>query len=369
MRQNSIVTKCFLFLLTAALLGSCRKDDSKVSYGFSKVYMPQAIYLSGGVNNNYPVPSGTDSSNYNYYLDTKSGKLNVILGASLSGPASGAYSVDVKVDNDTVQQLFTTGVLDPALYKLMPSTMYAIPTRLDVAPGARSGSFDLGIDIGALKSPDYAGKFLVLAVRIANPTQYMLDTAQGATIVIVDVNSLVIGPAVDISLQYISNPGNPFVASGMNGTRWGSLKGWQANAAALSHGGFGGYSSDGDGQTMDLESGWGSAQILNGKVYQTLNLPAGTYTFDASGGSWKWQGTKDAGYVVVAPALDTLPDYNNVMTAAGVLYQVIAQPQGKVGFQLTAPGKVTVGVVVNYIQTEQGIKSTKVSLMNYPKHL
>ena len=356
-------------VMMAIALFSCKKDDSKLPYGFSKIYMPQAIYLSGGVNNNYPVPSGSDSSTYNYYLDTKSARLNVILGATLSGPSSGAYSVDIKVNNDTIQQLFDSKVMDTAVYKLMPASMYTIPTKLDVAQGSRSGTFDLSIDIGDLKSSDYVGKFLVLAVKIANPTQYALDTGLSTTIVVVDVNSLVIGPAIDITAQYILNPGNPFIASGMNGSRWGTLKNWQVNAAAASHGGYGGYSSDGDGQTMDLESGWGSAQILNGKIFQTINLPAGTYTFDPSGGSWKWQGTKDPAYIVVAPGLDTLPDYANIPGNAAISYQVVAQPQTKASFQLTAAGKVTVGVVVNYIQDQQGIKSTKVSLYNYPKHL
>ena len=358
------------FLLGVVVFSSCRKDDSKTPYGFSKIYMPQAILLSGGVNNNYPVPSGTDSSTYNYYLDTKVGRLNVILGASLSGPSSGAYTVNVQVNNDTVQQMLSNGTFDPTTYKLMPASMYTIPSSLAVAQGVRSGTFDLSLDIGALKADSLVGKYLLLAVKISNPTQYTLDTALSTTIVVVDVNSLVIGPAVNITSQYILNPGNPFIASAMNGSRWGSLQNWNVNTAAASHGGVGGYSTDGDGQTMDLESGWGSPQIYNGKIWQTLNLPAGTYGWDVSGGNWKWQGTLDPTYMVVAPGSDTLPDYSNILNNAAVMYQLIVNnPQPKVSFQLSAPGKVTVGVVMNYVQSGQGFKSTQVSLYNYPKHL
>jgi len=370
MKNNHNAGALFLLsLITVATLYSCKKDDSKIPYGISMIYMPQAIINSGGVDNTYPVPMGSDSSTYNYYLDEKSSRLNVILGAMLSGPATGAYSVDIQVNNDTIQQLFDTKVLDTALYQLMPAAMYTIPAKLDVLQGERSGTFDLGIDIGQLKSDTYAGKYLVLAVKLANPTQYTLNTSISTTIVVVDVNSLVIGPAVDVTTQYILNPGNPFIASAMNGSRWGSLKDWNANAAALSHGGVGGYGTDGDGQTLDLESGWGSPAILNGKVYQTINLPAGTYSFDPSGGAWIWQGTLDPTYTVVAPGMDTLPDYNNILSNTSVLYQVIAQPQPKITFQLSAAGKVTVGIVVNYIKDQQGIKSKKVSLYNYPKHL
>jgi hypothetical protein len=331
--------------------------------------MPQSIFLSAGVNNNYPVPSGSDSSTYNYYLETKASKLNIVLGATLSGPGAGAYSVGIQVNNDTVRQLLAAGVYDSTVYKLMPASLYTLPTQLDVAQGAKSGTFDLSLDLGALKSAVYAGKFLLLAVKIVNPTRYTLDTALSTTVVIVDVNTLVIGPSVDITAQYILNPGNPFIASAMNGSRWGSLKNWNVNTAAASHGGVGGYGTDGDGQTMDLESGWGSPAIYNGKVWQTLNLPAGTYAFDPSGGTWKWQGTLNPTYAVVAPAADTLPDYTNVVNDASIQYQVIAQPQPKINFQLTAPGKVTIGIVINYVKDQQGFKSTKVSLYNYPKHL
>ena len=358
------------FLLGMVVLSSCQKDDSKMPYGFSKIYMPQAILKSGGVNNNYPVPSGTDSSTYNYSIDEKSSRLDVILGASLSGPSSGAYTVNVQVNNDTVAQLLSNGTFDPSVYKLMPSSMYTLPTQLSVASGARSGTFDLGLDIGALKADSLAGKYLLLAVKISNPSQYSLDTALSTTLVIVDVNSLVIGPAVNITSQYVQNPGNPFIASAMNGTRWGSLKNWNVNAAAASHGGVGGYSSDGDGQTMDLESGWGSPQIYNGKVWQTLTLPAGTYGFDPSGGTWKWQGTLDPTYAVVAPGSDTLPDYTNILSNAAIMYQkIVNDPQPKVSFQLSAPGTVTIGIVIDYIQSGQGFKSTQVALYNYPKHL
>ena len=369
MKRDTILFVFLVVLVTASPLVSCKKDDSKMDYGFSQVYMPQAIAQSGGVNNNYPVPSGTDSTTYNYYLNTSDNKINVILGTSLSGPGRGAYSVDIKVDNDTIQQLFTTKVLDTSLYKLMPASMYTIPAKLAVSESAKSGTFDLAIDIAQIKSNTYTGKYLVLAVKVTNPTTYTLNSALATTVIIVDVNALVIGPAINVTSKYILNPGNPFISSVMNGSRWGSLKDWKANPAALSHGGVGGYGKDGDGQTIDLESGWGSDQILNGKVFQTLNLPAGTYSFDPSGGTWKWQGTKEAAYAVIAAGMDTLPDFNKVTSTASVMYQVIAQPQPLVTFQLTASSKVTVGFVVNYIQTEQGIKTTQVALYNYPKHL
>jgi hypothetical protein len=368
MKHNIKIVLLFI-CVTAIVWVSCKKDDSAKDYGFSKIYMPQAIFKSGGVNNNYPVPSGTDTSTYNYAVDTKEKKINIILGAAVSGPGNSAYHVDIKVDNDTIQQLFNSKVLDTALYKLMPAGMYNVPTGLDVAAGARSGTFYLSVDIAQLKLDKYIGKYLVLAVKIANPTQYELNSALSTTIVIIDINALVIGPAINVTNRFILNPGSPFTASAMSGSRWGTLKDWKVNAAVLSHNGVGGFSSDGDGPTMDLESGWGSPIISNGKIFQTFMLPAGTYSFDPSGGNWKWQGTKDPAYVVVAQNVDTLPDYNNIVNNTSIGYQVIAQPQPQVVFELSAATKITVGIVVNYVKNEQGFKSTQVALYNYPKHL
>jgi hypothetical protein len=369
MIRNLIIRISLMAWVTGTVLGSCEKAASEQDYGNSKIYMPQAIFKSGGTTNNYPVPSGSDSSTYNYLVDTKDKKLNIILGASLSGPGNAPFTVDIQVDNDTIQKLFTGKVLDTALYKLMPAGMYTLPQNLEVTGGDKTGTFYLSVDIAQLKLDQYAGKYLVLAVKLANPSRYELNSAISTTIVIIDVNALVIGPAVNVTSKYILNPGSPFIAAVMNGPRWGTLKDWKANAGALSHGGVGGYSLDGDGATMDLESGWGSPLIVNGKIYQTVTLPAGAYAFDPSGGAWKWQGTKDPAYVVVAPGIDTIPDYNNIVNNQAVLYKVIAQPQGVVYFEVNGSTKVTMGVVVNYVQDQQGIKTTKVALYNYPKHL
>lgn len=357
------------FLLTIAL--SCRKDDSKTAYGISKIYMPQAISLSAGVNNNYPVPSGVDSSTYNYYISSKDSKVNVILGTYLSGPIADAYSVDVLANNDTIQTMFNTKVYDTAVYKLLPSSMYTLPAKLNVT--GRSATFDLGIDIAQLKLDKYKGKKLLLAVKIANPTKYELNIALCTTIVIIDVDALVIGPAINITSQYIKNPGSPFIAASLTPgqSRWGNLKDWSTNAGARSHGGYGGFNAD-NGGTMDMESGWGSPQILNGKIYQTITLPPGTYSFDLSGGNWSGGENfmKDTGYSVIAPNVDTLPDYGNIANNTTIFYQAFAKPtQPVINFQLSAATKITLGTVVNYAQTEQGFKSKQVFLYSFPKHL
>lgn len=370
--RNFIVSIC-LVMISISLLPACQKAASEKDYGASRIFMPQAIFKSGGINNDYPVPSGTDSSTYNYKIDAAQGKINIILGTNLSGSATGAYSVDVTVNNDTIQKMLTSGSYDPSLYVPIPTSMYTLPNRLDVPQGARGATFNLSIDIPKIKQAIYEGKKLILAVKVTNPTNYEMAEALSTTIVIIDVNALVIGPKENVTYLYIKNAGNPFIASGFQSgsSRWGSLKDWKANAAARSHGGFGGYTSDGGG-SMNMESGWGSPQILNGKIYQTVTLPAGTYTFDHAGGNWTGGENfmKGIGYAVVAPGIDSLPDYNNIVGNSAISYVEFAKPvQPIITFKLTTQSIVTLGVVVNYSLDEQGFKSKQVLLYNYPKHL
>jgi hypothetical protein len=371
MKLKNITAPMALLFLSFSVITSCEKADSAIAYGNSKIYMPAAINKSGGVSNDYPVPSGVDSSTFNYIIDKKENKIRIALGATLSGPQNGAYGVDISVNTDTVQKVLSNGTFNPATYQLMPASMYTVPARLDVPAGKRSGTFYVSIDIPQLKLNQYAGKFLLLAVTISNPSGYPLNAALSTTMIILDVNALVIGPRKDfVGGEYLKNPGNPFIASALQTgqTRWGTLANWTANAPALSHGGTGGFNSP----LMGLESGWGSAQILNGKIYQTVTLPAGYYYYDISGGNWSGGENfmKDPGYSVVSIGKDSLPDYNNIAGNAAIIYQAFAKPvQPLINFELTATTKVTLGLVINYAQTEQGFKTKQVFLYTYPNHL
>jgi hypothetical protein len=148
------------------------------------------VIRSGGINNQYPVPTGTDSSTWNYSIDKAKGKLNITLGASLSGPGLEAYGVDIKVNNDTIQKLFNAKLLDPATNVIMPSTMFTIPGNLEVAKGKRSGFFTLSIDYALLKSAIYRNKFLLVSIGFSNARTYELNTALSSAIVVVDVSKI-----------------------------------------------------------------------------------------------------------------------------------------------------------------------------------
>ncbi|TQM51323.1 uncharacterized protein DUF1735 [Arcticibacter tournemirensis] len=360
-----------LLLYFATGFEACDKADSDQAFGITGVYMPQANIGSGGVDNNYLVPAGTDTSTYNYIVDRPGKKIHIIMGASLTGSESGPYSVDISVDNDTTTKMLSNGTYDRALYKQMPASMFTLPAKLEVAAGQRGATFRVSLNIDQLKLTEYAGKKLLLAVKIANPTHYTLISRLSTTIMILDVNALVVGPRKDwVGSSYLKNPGNPFAAAALQPgqTRWGTLADWKTNASVLSHGGYGGFSSG----LLNMESGWGSPQILNGKIYQTVTLPAGNYYYDLSGGDWSGgeHFLKDPAYSVVAMNVDSLPDYKDIAGNPNIKYVLLTKaPQQILNFQLTETTKITLGSVINYIQNEQGFKTKQVLLYSYPQSL
>ncbi|WP_436487171.1 DUF4998 domain-containing protein [Chitinophaga sp. ARDCPP14] len=116
----------------------------------------------------------------------------------------------------------------------------------------------------------------------------------------------------DVTVQYLQNTG-PFARATYDGGRWGTLAApWITSANVMNHSGFGGYAADAGG-CLVMESGWsGTANIINGKIYQTVTLPAGNYIFLVN----YYTEALDPVYVVAA-AGNTLPDISDLSTTAG----------------------------------------------------
>lgn len=175
-------------ILIAAVFASCQKGDGDVDYGYTYIYMPEAT-STGGLSQNYSVPSGYSSSSYNFEIDSINHKLNIILGVSRSGKESSeGYQVDVVVDQDTTNALISSNVIQNGL--LLPASIYSIPSSVTVPTGKTSGTFYLSVNSSDLKADAYTDKVLALTVRIKNPNKYSLNTKYSKTIVLIDVNSI-----------------------------------------------------------------------------------------------------------------------------------------------------------------------------------
>ncbi|MEI6754501.1 MAG: hypothetical protein WCK78_15215 [Paludibacter sp.] len=186
MKKNRIAAFfAVIFLLAASIFTGCDNTNNS-SYGNNYIYMPQAT-VSGGVNLNYPVPSGYSTATYNFKIDSVNHIVNVNLGVLASGEnAKMGYSVDVSVNNDTTNQIISGGTIANAV--LLPSTIYTLPSSVTVPVGQYYTSFYLSINSTELKK--MTGKIALLTVQLSNPTNYQLNTLLNKTVVVIDVNAL-----------------------------------------------------------------------------------------------------------------------------------------------------------------------------------
>lgn len=150
-------------------------------------------------------------------------------------------------------------------------------------------------------------------------------------------------------IQYLNNFYYPFARLSYDGARWGTPTEWVVNAAAKSHVvssvNYGGL----DALYFSFESGWGQPAITNGKIYQTMTLPAGTYAYIININATSYAAdANDKGYFIVANG-NTIPDVNDVETSTSTLkWERVKNVNPLIrtlSFTLAADTEVSVGVV------------------------
>jgi hypothetical protein len=116
----------------------------------------------------------------------------------------------------------------------------------------------------------------------------------------------------DVTKLFLTNSG-PFIRATYDGGRWGTLAApWITSPGVINHSGFGGYAAE-NGGCLVMESGWsGTANIINGKIYQTVTLPAGNYIFQVD----DYTEALDPVYIVASAGIG-LPDITNISSALG----------------------------------------------------
>ena len=162
-------------------LASCAEGDGDKLYGVEKVYIPQSM-ADGGITNVYNVPSGDGEYTYNFSIEEET--VEVFLGVLRSGKQSGeAFTVDVVVNNET-----TAAQAVSLSAEAMPSSLYTLPSQVNVEAGTNSRIFHLSLNKETLKA--YSGKKLVLCIGLANPTKYELSEKASEVTVLVNVDAL-----------------------------------------------------------------------------------------------------------------------------------------------------------------------------------
>lgn len=162
---------------------------------------------------------------------------------------------------------------------------------------------------------------------------------------------------------YLKNPGAPFLQSKRDG-RWGLVADWTTNAAArnMSNGAVGGWDSYNGGGFIAFEY-WGTPQITNGKIYQTITLPPGKYRYVVTVS--EIANPLEATYAVVNLG-QTLPDVADISQALGSFKFLDNSQNGKdfaVPFSLTQTQEITLGFVSTMVvKNQSSVRFSKVRL-------
>ena len=180
-KNIGILICCTVFAFTA---GSCENPAKDVDWGFSRLYMPQAIVQSGGTTNNYFVEIDSTAS-----TDTM-----VVVGLYRSGlePVL-EVTVDLEVDLDTLNYLISmAAVPNPdskfEMYKnarLLDEKYYSIPSELSLENGKRDNYDFITLyknELWVDPAPDET--IFILPVRITNPSRYELNQELSITLFI-----------------------------------------------------------------------------------------------------------------------------------------------------------------------------------------
>jgi hypothetical protein len=173
-------------------------------------------------------------------------------------------------------------------------------------------------------------------------------------------------------VEDFSNGQWPFAKADWDGNRWGNLLGWTTNAAMRTRDGRGGYDGGWEGPANDKQSlgferwGAGETEIVNGKLFQIFDLPAGTYkiTLSLAGSNPIISNNGSDPRYLVAATGETLPDIADIGTALASTNFAGLGNDGitSIEFTLATPAKVSAGFVVSFTGTEQNVRPSSIKL-------
>lgn len=168
----------------------------------------------------------------------------------------------------------------------------------------------------------------------------------------------------DLTTTYIKNAGPNVRYSSINSTnRWGVLADWTTNSAINNASGFGSLELRSGVGNISMEAGWGLPNVTNGKIYQTITLPAGTYRFRIDMTEFNTGGTR---FICVA-AGTTLPDVSAVTSNSLGFANLESRV---VEFTLEETTQVSIGFVATLTAPSGGgiyskVKSVKLYKIEY----
>lgn len=205
----------------------------------------------------------------------------------------------------------------------------------------QSATVRIPIDSAKIVLKDFKYGSVISYKTLFLPDTISVDTFYSA----VDTKQIV-APAfikINVTNTYLKNAGANFSRASWDNSRWGVLTDWISSAGAKNvNNTNGGYELRGGVGVISFEAGWGLPAVTNGLIYQTVTLPAGTYSFEANALDQNAGATR---YIVIA-AGTSLPLVDNI-PASAIKYAVLnpqpATASVKLEFTLAQATQVSIG--------------------------
>jgi len=153
----------------------------------------------------------------------------------------------------------------------------------------------------------------------------------------------IMGIKKDVSARYLVNYQQPF-ASVQNDGRFRDPANWVVNGTVKNHNNLGGWGTD-ENTVLVMESGWGAPNIENGKIYQTANLPAGTYGLELELGGF---GIGNSQVKLVAVPGAMMPDFSTDGQVFGS-YGTVNLELKELTFDVPKEGPVSIGFLAKMV--------------------
>ena len=295
----------------------------------------------------------------NVQVDKKDKKLTFAFGISRSGrQVAESYSVELSVDNENVPD--GTIPLKSNQYLLTTAEGEALGKNIKISDGSVHKSILLTLPAAVFN--ENIGKKLSLNLRISNPSKYELNENMSEVSIVADVSNFV-GSYVDVTKRYLKNTSSPFsitpdsppIAS-CDPYQQTPLD-WIVNDVVQIHEyqgkNFGGVDARCYGNRNWLSAGnfdyYTSRDILNGKIYQVVELPEGDYranfeVAEARGGE---------GHAAFAVAKgNTLPNFTQLTES--IVNKEFTASQPTTDFKIDQSTTVSIGFIFNIPKGVQG---------------
>ncbi len=316
-----------------------------------KELAPPKIYITNIVDGK--IAANVDAKNVS--IDKVAKKISVALGVNRSGlAAKEPYSVKLTASDAGLPADVTP--LSPSEYTIVASGKAGAVSTIEVPADATAAAFAVEVPKSVLDA--HAGKKIGINLAISEPSKFELNAAMATAALIIDVASFA-ERQVDVTARFLKNPGAPFVrADNGASSRFGILKDWITNDAVknIDNRTKGGFDSFNGGAYMAMER-WGTPEIPNGKIYQTVKLPQGKYRFDAD---FETAVVSNQLFLTVASG-SGLPDVDAIGDA------IASAPYNnpRVQFELPAEQDVSIGLLGNLINDAQAFRIRFVKLYKF----